>query len=87
MQVKLSQAAQERVESLVRDGAYPSVEAAVEAAVAHLEHPDFDGIDLEELDRQARETRANGSARELDAAYEAELRAKVEAIVRQKSPR
>ena len=44
----------------MRDGAYPTVEDAVEAAVAHLEHPDFEGLDLEALDASGRRSSDEG---------------------------
>ncbi len=46
MNVELSERAQKQLERLVGEGAYPTAEAAVEAALAALEHPDFEGIDV-----------------------------------------
>ena len=81
MEVQLSERARERLESLVEEGAYPSVEAALEAAVATLEHPDFVGIDVAALDRQAAATRKGGTSRLIDEAYESELKAKLHALI------
>jgi hypothetical protein len=68
----------------VRDGAYPSVEAVVEAALEQLEHPDFAGIDVEHLSRTAREDYAAGRTRLADDAYIAEMKARAEAIIASK---
>jgi Arc/MetJ-type ribon-helix-helix transcriptional regulator len=77
MNVELSERARKRIENLVRDGAYPSAEAAVEAAVDALDHPDLDGIDAVALARQARDARDSGRTREWDDEYRAEVRARV----------
>ncbi|MGE0601253.1 MAG: hypothetical protein AB7J35_17130 [Dehalococcoidia bacterium] len=81
MEVQLTERAQKRLESLVGPGAYPTAEAAVEAALEALEHPDFEGIDVEALDRQATSARATGTFRELDSAYEAELKTKLDVVL------
>jgi len=81
MNVELSERAQKQLERLVGEGAYPTAEAAVEAALAALEHPDFEGIDVDSLNRQAATARVHGTFREIDSAYEAELNAKLCAVL------
>jgi|GEM_PF-5040147 len=85
MQVRLSPEAQERVESLVREGVYPSVDAAIEAAVQQLDHPDFDGIDIEEMSRVAEAAHRDGTAQRVDDAYLDELNHKVQALIASRS--
>lgn len=81
MQVQLTERAQKRLESLVGEGAYPTAEAAVEAALEALEHPDFEGIDIDGLDKQASAARKHGTFREIDSAYEADLKARLDAVL------
>ncbi|MEO8541417.1 MAG: hypothetical protein ABI577_16865 [bacterium] len=81
MHVELSERARERLERLVEDGSYPSVEAAIEAAVASLRDSGFAGVDVEVLARQAEATRKNNTSRLIDGAYEAELAAKLNGII------
>lgn len=80
MNVQISERAQQRLEALLEEGAFPSAEAAIEAAIEQLADPWF-GIDVAALELQATKSRAAGTIRELDAAYEAELKAKLDAIV------
>ena len=72
------------MESLVEDGTYSSPEAAVEAALDLLQGDDWEGLDPEALARQANATRANGTFREANEAYIAEMRAKANAIIESK---
>jgi Arc/MetJ-type ribon-helix-helix transcriptional regulator len=85
MHVELSREAQERVESLVASGAYPSVEAAVEAAVDALEHPDFEGIDVTSRRRRALDDFAAGRTHEATPEYLADLRDRAEEVIRSKA--
>ena len=87
MNVELSERARRRVEQLVEEGAYPSAEAVVEAAVEQLEQPDFAGIDVEELERQARATRASGTYRSADDEYIADVKTRARSIVDSKRRR
>lgn len=77
MKVELSERARARVERLVDAGEYPSVEAALEAAVEHLEPRD---VTPEEVAKAAAEGRADfaaGRFRDGDE-FAAELRALAE---------
>jgi Arc/MetJ-type ribon-helix-helix transcriptional regulator len=79
MHVELSREAQERVESLVASGAYPSVEAAVEAAVDALEPPGpgYSHEEISALSEVGRKDIAAGRFRVADDAFIAELRGRV----------
>lgn len=81
MNVELSERTRERLETLVSEGSYSSVEAAIEAAVASLPYSGFDGVDVEGLSAQAEASRGNKLGRLLDEGYEAELRAKLNATI------
>ena len=83
MKVELSERSRRTVESLVEDGTYATVEAAVEAAIEAFE-TDWDGIDVTELAGQARRSRSEGTFREADDAYFAEIRVKAHAIIESK---
>ena len=85
MHVEVSPEAQERVESLVASGAYPSVEAVVEAAVVALEHPDFEGIDVTSRRRRALDDFAAGRTHEATPEFLADLRLRLEGIIRSKA--
>jgi Arc/MetJ-type ribon-helix-helix transcriptional regulator len=87
MNVELSERARQRVENLVRDGAYPSVEAAVDAAVAKLEHPNFDGIDLPAIHAQLDADVAAGRVHEYTPEFRAEMRRKLEALIQARQSR
>ena len=87
MHVELSRGAQERVESLVASGAYPSVEAAVEAAVDGLSCRLCDETSSEldaAWDAEAEADIAAGRVRPPDDAFMAELREYVEDRIRAK---
>ncbi len=86
MHVELSAAAQERVESLVRDGAYPSVEAAIEAAVEKLEHPDFAGIDVDAAQRRVDADIEAGRVHDVTPEFLEQIRSRVEDRIRRRQP-
>ena len=81
MNVELSERARKRVEELVEEGTYPTAEAVVEAALEQLEHPDFAGVDMAELDRRAQDARIRGSATLADDGYISEMRSKANSII------
>lgn len=86
MKVELSERSWQTVENLVKDGTYATVEAAVAAAIEGLES-DWDGIDVSELLEQERRSRAEGTFREADDAYTAEIRSRAQAIIDSKARR
>jgi len=86
MKIELSERSRQVVESLVEDGAYPTPEAAVEAAIEQIADP-WAGIDVAALAEQARRSRAEGTFREADDAYLAEVRARAQAIIDSKPRR
>jgi len=86
VKVELSERARRTLESLVEDGTYPTVEAAVEAAIDAFD-ADWDGIDVAEIVEQARRSRVEGTVKEANEEYVAETLAKARAIIDSKSPR
>lgn len=75
MQVEISEAARDRLERLVRDGIFTSIEDAAEAAIFGFDPDDIDWDLVAELDDQATEDIATGRVRELTPEFLAELRA------------
>ncbi|MGE3073014.1 MAG: hypothetical protein AB7N24_02735 [Dehalococcoidia bacterium] len=84
MEVQLTERAQKRLESLVGPGAYPTAEAAVEAALEALEHPDFEGIDVKAEAEAVRADIAAGRVHEVTPASRAATRARVEEQIRKR---
>ncbi len=85
MHVELDEKAAKRGEDLVREGAYPSAEAAVNAAVAKLEHPDFDGIDVERAWQDALADVAAGRVHDVTPEFLSDLRAQLEERIRRRT--
>ena len=86
MHVELSEHATEKLEQLVDAGEYPSVAAAVEAAVNRLAEPDFEysAEELAELLRPAYESVARGLTRPADGVAQ-ELRSLIAARTNQRN--
>ena len=75
MQLEISDAARDRLENLVNDGIYSSVEDAAEAAIFSFDPEDIDWDLVEEHDREADDDIAAGRVRDLTPEFIAELRA------------
>ncbi|MFN8617562.1 MAG: hypothetical protein U0837_10725 [Dehalococcoidia bacterium] len=86
MKVELSERSWQTVENLVQDGSFPTAQAVVEAAIDALA-VDWDGIDVDALIEEAARSRREGTLREANEEYVAELVAKARAIIDSKSLR
>lgn len=84
MNVELSERAQKQLERLVGEGAYPTAEAAVEAALAALEHPDFEGIDVVATREAVLADIAAGCVHDVTPEFQAATRAMVKEQIRQR---
>ena len=85
MAIQLTPKQQQRIDAIVRAGAYPSVEEALDAAVAAVESfasPGFDGTQ-EELEEFLAEGLRSGEAVEADDAFWDRLKAKTDPILRE----
>lgn len=86
MKVELSERSRRTVESLVEDGSFPTAQAVVEAAIDALA-VDWDGIDAAGVIDEADRSRREGTLKEANDEYVAELLAKARAIIDSKSHR
>ena len=85
MAIHLTPEQQQRIQAVVRAGAYPSVEEAIDAAVTAVESlaaPAFDGTQ-EELEELLAEGLNSGEAVEAEDAFWDRLRAKTDPILRE----
>jgi Arc/MetJ-type ribon-helix-helix transcriptional regulator len=89
MAIQLTPEQQQRIQAVVRAGAYPSVAEALDAAVTAVESfaaPGFDGRQ-EELDELLAEGLNSGDAVEADDAFWDRLGAKTDSILHEHTSR
>jgi putative addiction module CopG family antidote len=89
MSIHLTPEQEQRIQTIVKAGAYRSAEEALDAAVAAVENaaaPDFEGTQ-EELEELLREGLESGEAVAADRAFRNRLRADTDRIAREHKAR
>jgi hypothetical protein len=77
MQLEISEAARDRLEHLVTEGIYPSIEDAAEAAIFSFDPQNFDWEKLSAAHRLGISQIESGRFRVVDQAFVDELRSRV----------
>ncbi len=77
MQVEISPAARDRLERLVKNGVYSSLDEAIEAAIFSLDIEEVDWVRLAAAHREGIADIEAGRYRVVDEAFLAELRARI----------